>query len=131
MLKAFADWLGVGLKASSGEDSPDSTPAARALRSMHMGQNPLSAIAENLAPQTVQVRISRRVKSAFLPSLLLLSREFVMARSILRRPLKLRKVRESRRRCQQGLRPYGQSPLAPEPCTACASDGSGSLPPLH
>src|ERR1700730_14817174 len=97
---------------------------------MHMGQNSLFLVAENLAPQTEQARISRAAKSPCLSGLSWLSPEFVfMARSILRQPIRLRKVRESRRRRQQGLRPYGRSPRGPKPCTACASDGSRSLPP--
>src|SRR5262249_3186034 len=103
-----------------------STPPARAPRSMQMGQNSLSAVAENFVPQTVQARISRAVKSTFLRDSSWVSRGFeLMAGSILRQPLKLRKVRESRRRRQQGLRPCGQSPRAPMTCTVCASDVQG------
>jgi hypothetical protein len=46
--------LGVGLTASSKEDSPASTPAASALRSMHTGQNSIAP--ENSLPQLGQVR---------------------------------------------------------------------------
>src|SRR5271165_6034005 len=97
---------------------------------MHMGQNSLFLVAENLARQTEQTRISRAAKSARLPGLSWLSWEFVfMARSILQRAIRPRKVRESRRRRRQDLRPYGQSPRAPKPYIACASDGPRSLPP--
>src|ERR1700760_5063765 len=97
---------------------------------MHMGQNSLFLVAENLAPQTEQTRLSRAAKSACLPGLSRLSLEFVfMARSILQRALRPRKVRESRRRRRRDLRPYGQSPHAPKPYIACASDGPRSLPP--
>src|SRR6202022_1742371 len=91
---------------------------------MHMGQNSLFLVAENLAPQTEQTRLSRAAKSACLPGLSWLSLEFVfMARSILQRALRPRKVRESRRRRRQDLRPYGQSPRAPKPYIACAIVG--------
>src|ERR1700722_7071757 len=99
---------------------------------MNMGQDRLSAIKENHAPQPVQARIFRARKASFLPDLLWLFREFAfMGGSILRQPLKLLKVRESRRRPQQGLRPFGQFPRAPMRCTVCASDGLASLPPPH
>ena len=76
--------------ASSEKDSPDSTPPARALRSMQTGQNSFSLLAEKFAPQTLQARISRVIKSSCL------SRDSALtARSILRRLPKLRKVHES------------------------------------
>src|ERR1700674_5672870 len=95
---------------------------------MHMGQNSLFLVAENLAPQTEQTRLSRAAKSACLPGLSWLSLEFVfMARSILQRATRPRKVRESRRRRRQDLRPYGQSPHAPNYFIAFERDGPRSL----
>ncbi len=39
---------------NTGPDSPDSTPPARALRSMQTGQNSLSVVTEKFAPQTIK-----------------------------------------------------------------------------
>src|SRR6516164_4276324 len=49
----FGGWSSVGLAASSKEDSPDSTPPARPLRSMQTGQNSIAP--ENSLPQLGQV----------------------------------------------------------------------------
>jgi hypothetical protein len=54
MLERCAAWSAVGLTTSSKEDSPDSTPPARPLRSMHTGQDSIAP--ENSLPQRGQVR---------------------------------------------------------------------------
>jgi hypothetical protein len=46
--------LDVGVHISSDEESPDSTPPVRALRSMQTGQNSIAP--ENSLPQIEQVR---------------------------------------------------------------------------
>src|SRR5262245_54286870 len=111
------------MKSFSGKDFPDSTPPASALRSMQTGQN--SLVAERVAPQTMQARISRVIESSPFSV-----RDFVfMAQSVLRRPPKLRKVHESRRPRRRVLRLSAQLPHVPAPCTVCASDVLASLPP--
>src|SRR6516164_8955804 len=58
----FGGWSDVGLTVSCKEDSPDSTPPARPLRSMQTGQN--SSVPENSLPQLRQVRWGTRTATA-------------------------------------------------------------------
>ena len=107
MLKPMRTRVGVDLSAVcvSAKDSPDSTPSASALRSMHTGQN--STAPENSFPQLGQTRLS----SVF------------MGLTALRMQPGRRKAHESPRRSLPDLTPCGRPPLATVRCTAFATDG--------
>ena len=88
------------------EDSPDSTPPARALRSMQTGQNSIAP--ENSLPQLGQVRWG----------------SVLMDLTALRMRSELRKGHGSPRQSLPDLTPCGRPLLATARCTAFATDGS-------
>src|SRR5271166_1917303 len=96
----------VGFTVSSKQDWPDSTPPARALRSMQTGQNSITP--ENSLPQIEQVRLL----SVFMGLTALLLRS------------EPRKGHGSPRQSLPDLTPCGQPPLAIARCNAFATDGS-------
>ena len=87
------------------EDSPDSTPPARALRSMQTGQNSIAP--ENSLPQIGQVRLG----SVF------------MGLTALQLRSGPRKGHESPRQSLPDLIPCGRPPRATVRCSAFATDG--------
>src|SRR5271165_6725539 len=95
----------VGFTVSSKQDWPDSTPPARALRSMQTGQN--SVAPESSLPQVGQVRWGSVLMG--LTALLLRSEP--------------RKGHGSPRQSLPDLTPCGQPPLATARCSAFATDG--------